>query len=153
MSTKDNQNTIKEFHRKCAVNLFNQVWDLLQKETRNTMEDDTMIHAAHASRYHWGIVGKEENLARGEWQISRVYSVLKKSEGAIYHAQRCLDICLENGIGDWDLAFAYEALARAYTITDDIEETNKYLKLANEAGEKIKDPKDKEVLIKDLKTV
>ncbi|NDI36278.1 hypothetical protein [Chengkuizengella sediminis] len=153
MSEKDQQYTMEEFHKKCAVNLFNQVWDLLQKDSRNTMEDDTMIHAAHASRYHWGIIGKEENLARGEWQISRVYSVLKKSERAIYHAQRCLDICLENQIGDWDLAFAYEALARAYKVTNDIEKTNKYLKLANEAGENIQDPRDKEVLIKDLQTV
>ncbi|MFS1512955.1 hypothetical protein VQL36_11045 [Chengkuizengella sp. SCS-71B] len=153
MSEKDNLYTLEEFHKKCAVRLFNQVWDLLEKESRTTMEDDTMIHAAHASRYHWGIIGKEENLARGEWQISRVYSVLKKSERAIYHGQRCLDICLENQIGDWDLVFAYEAIARAYKVKNDIENTKKYLKLANEAGENIKDPKDREVLIKDLKTV
>ena len=35
-----------------------------------------MIHAAHASRYHWSQVGTKANLARGEWQVSRVYTVL-----------------------------------------------------------------------------
>jgi hypothetical protein len=54
-----------------------------------------------------------ENLARGEWLCSRVYSVLGRAEAALWHAQRCLDHCEAAGIGDWDLAYAYEALARA----------------------------------------
>jgi len=41
-----------------------------------------MIHAAHASRFHWGEIGKPINLGRGEWQISRVYSVLNRPESA-----------------------------------------------------------------------
>ena len=42
-------------------------------ETRE--DDDRMLHAAHASRFHWGEAPecRPENLARGEWQISRVY--------------------------------------------------------------------------------
>jgi hypothetical protein len=35
-----------------------------------------MIHSAHASRYHWQAVGDASDKAIGEWQISRVYSVL-----------------------------------------------------------------------------
>ena len=36
-----------------------------------------MIHAAHASRFHWSRAEGAEsvNLARGEWQCSRVYAV------------------------------------------------------------------------------
>ena len=73
-----------------------------------------MIHAAHASRYHWGEAPecKPENLARGEWQVSRVYTVVGFPEAALRHARRCLDICEEHGLGDWDLAYAYEAVAR-----------------------------------------
>jgi tetratricopeptide (TPR) repeat protein len=54
------------------------------------------------------------HLARGEWLISRVYAVLQRPEPALYHARRVLDLCQDNGIGDFDLAFAYEALARAH---------------------------------------
>ena len=62
--------------KQLAKDLFNHVWTLLEKERRTTAEDDEMIHAAHASRYHWGKVGEPVNLARGEWQCSRVYAVL-----------------------------------------------------------------------------
>ena len=51
-----------------------------------------MIHAAHASRYHWGEVGDDVNLARGEWQCSRVYAVLGRGEPALWHARRCVEI-------------------------------------------------------------
>ena len=42
---------------------------------RSREDDDRMIHAAHASRFHWGEAPecKPENLARGDWQVSRVY--------------------------------------------------------------------------------
>jgi len=61
-------------HRQLGVDLFNEVWRLI--ETRE--DDERMLHAAHASRYHWGEAPecKPENLARGEWQVSRVYTVL-----------------------------------------------------------------------------
>ena len=37
-------------HRRLGVDLFNEVWRLM--ETRE--DDDRMLHAAHAMRYHWG---------------------------------------------------------------------------------------------------
>jgi DNA-binding transcriptional MerR regulator len=62
--------------RQLAVDLFNHVWSLLETPDRTPMQDDEMLHAAHASRFHWGEVGEPANLARGEWQCSRVYAVL-----------------------------------------------------------------------------
>ena len=55
------------------------------------------------------------NLARGEWQCSRVYAVLGRAEPALWHARRCveLDEAGAEGREDWDLAAAYEAMARA----------------------------------------
>lgn len=112
-----------------------------------------MVHTAHASRYHWGVVGKPVNLARGEWQISRVYSVVQRPEPALYHAKRCLKICQENKIGDFDLAFAYEALARASMIAGIRRDQTLYYKKAIEASENIKDREDRLLLLKDLRTV
>src|SRR5690606_16440823 len=103
-------------HRRLAAELFNRVWSLLEQPDRDQAADDTMLHAAHASRFHWGEVGTPVNLARGEWQISRVYAVLGRAEPALHHARRCLEICEAHGIGDFDLAFAYEALARASAV-------------------------------------
>lgn len=142
-----------EIHRKFAVDLFNLVWELLEKAERSQEENDSMLHAAHASRYHWGQVGAPVNLARGEWQISRVYSVLNRLEPALYHARRCLEICQQNDIGDFDLAYAYEALARATALAGDRTECKIYHELARKAGEMIREEDDKELFFKDLDTV
>lgn len=136
-------------HRQLGVELFNDVWTLL-KSDRTPADDDEMVHAAHASRFHWGKVGTAENLGRGEWQISRVYSVLGRAEPALYHARRYLEICEQNGIGDWDLAFAYEALARASRVAGDEEAVRGYVRKAREAGEQIAEQDDRELFESDI---
>ncbi|HEX2704942.1 MAG TPA: hypothetical protein VHM65_04225 [Candidatus Lustribacter sp.] len=108
-----------EDERRLAVALFNGVWALMDQEGRSARDEDRMVHMAHASRYHWEQVGPAAHLARGEWLCSRVYAVLRRAEPCLHHAQRALDICADEGIGDWDLAFAYEALARGHAVAGD----------------------------------
>jgi DNA-binding transcriptional MerR regulator len=143
----------KEIHRYWGRTLFNDVWRLMEKEDRTPDEDAQMIHQAHASVYHWSHVGTAANSARGEWQCSRVYCVLRRPEPALYHARRVLDICQRNGIGDWDLAFAYEALARAFSVAGDSAETQRFLEQARAAGRDIAEDDDRELLLADLETV
>ncbi len=99
-------------HRKLAVKLFNHTWDLMKKKDRTEEEDERMVHAAHASRFHWGEVGEPLNLAVGEWQIARVYSTLRRPSSALRHARRCLEIIEENGITGFHRASAYEGVAK-----------------------------------------
>ncbi len=112
-----------------------------------------MVHAAHASRFHWGKVGTPVNFARGEWQISRVYSVLKRPEPALFHARRCLDQYKEASIQDFDLAYAYEALARASAVAGRMDDSKNYIARARRAGEGIKEKEDRDLLFNDLKTI
>ena len=112
-----------------------------------------MIHMAHASRYHWGVVGGPKELAIGEWQISRVYAVLRRPEPALYHAQRALEICEASEIGDFPLAYAYEALARAFAIAGKSRLRTACLKLAKVAGAKIAEADEQSQFFKDLRTV
>ena len=139
-------------HRRLGVELFNHTWTLLVKEPRTRDEQDEMVHAAHASAYHWRRAegAGPENRARSEWQLARVYAVLGRGEPAVHHAQRCLDHCVENGIGDWDLAFAYEALARAHKAGGNEAEFRRYLDRAREAGANIACAEDREQLESDL---
>jgi DNA-binding transcriptional MerR regulator len=141
--------------RTLAAQLFNETWRLLEKENRTRDDDDRMIHTAHASRYHWGQVATATpaNLARGEWQVSRVYAVLGRSEPAIHHAQRVVDICTGNGIGNWDLAFAYEALARAYAVAGDAEAARRWTDKALAAAELITGDVDRDLVLSDLETI
>jgi DNA-binding transcriptional MerR regulator len=140
-------------HRQLAVDLFNHVWTLIERDDRTPMQDDEMLHAAHASRHHWGLVGEPANLARGEWQCSRVYAVLGRAEPSLWHARRCLALCEEHGIADWDIAFAHEAIARAHRVAGDHAAAEASLARARELGAAIVDPEDRELLESDLATL
>jgi hypothetical protein len=143
----------RQTRRRLAVDLFNHVWTLLETTERTVEQDDEMVHAAHASRFHWGEIGEPANLARGEWQCSRVYAVLGRGEPALHHARRCLEVCQKHEIGDWDLAFAYEALARASRVAGDLEGRERYAALGRKAGIQIVEAGDRELFEADMATV
>lgn len=139
--------------RALAVGLFNLVWTLLEKPNRSREQDDEMLHAAHASRYHWGEVGEAVNLARGEWQCSRVYAVLGRGEPALWHARRCIEIYEENGIGDWDIASGYEAMARASAVAGDGPAARDWKAKALAACGLISEADDRQLIEQDLATL
>jgi hypothetical protein len=140
-----------EDERTLAASLFNGTWTLLERDDRTRADDDRMLHMAHASRYHWGNVGTAANLARGEWMCSRVYTVLGRAEPAAAHARRVLQLCEENGLADFDLAFAYEALARAASVAGDTAEARRYVALAQAVP--VADAEDRDLLARDLASI
>jgi len=139
--------------RKLAADLFNHTWTLLEKPDRTPDEDDEMIHGAHASRFHWGEVGEPVHRARGEWQCARVYSVLGRGEPALWHARRCLAINEAIGSADFDLAAAYEAMARAHLASGDLEAVATWKAKATAALDGIADDDDREIIEGDLATL
>jgi hypothetical protein len=139
-----------EERRQLAADLFNHTWALLAMMARTPDQDDEMIHAAHASRYHWGEVGSPANRARGEWQCSRVYAVLGRAEPALHHARRCLAICEEHDLRDWDLAAAWEAVARATRVAGDDAGYREAMARGRAALEGIADPEDRRLIEADL---
>jgi hypothetical protein len=142
--------------RQLGVDLYNDSWRLLEKE-RTPEEDDELLHQAHASAYHWLKAPECEpkNRARSEWLCSRVYSVLGRAEPALHHAERSLAICEEHAgnVEDWDLAFAYEALARASRVAGNDQHAQRYEQQGLELAEQISDPEDKEIVLRDYATL
>jgi hypothetical protein len=137
--------------RRLAASLFNGTWELLERPDRSPAEDDRMVHMAHASRFHWEDVGTPANIARGEWQCSRVYAVLGRAEPALHHAQRVLTVCQDNGIGDFDLGYAYEALARAHAVAGNVAAAREWAGRAREVV--VAEEDDRELLIADIDTI
>lgn len=140
----------QECHKKFAVDLNNLVWNLLGKKHRTVEDDEKMIHAAHASLFHWGVVGTAINLQRGQWLVSHVYAVLKRPEPAIHHARKCIELTEKNNFVDFDLAYAYEAMARAYAASGEKPECEKYVQLAEQAGQKIEEREDRDLFFSDF---
>jgi len=153
MAPKTDTGLDAEQNRAAGIALFNYVWTLLENEGRTEDQDVEMVHAAHASAYHWMQVGTAANRVRSEWQCSRVYSVLGRGEPALWHARKGPVICEREGIGDWDLGFVYEALARAHAVAGDMQESARWLEQARNAATDIAEDGDRELLLADLETV
>lgn len=81
-----------------------------------------------------------------------MYTVLNRPQSAFWHAKGCLEICKDN-VRDWDIAFAYEAMARACAVAGQKAECKNYLELANKAAEQIKEKGDGDHLLSELKTI
>jgi hypothetical protein len=144
------QSAFHDFQIEQAKACFNLVWEYIDKEDRTEDDNLNMIHAAHASRFLWGKVGEPINFERGEWQVSKVYAILGMGNQALMHARACQNICELYNIKDWDLVFAYMALAEAHKILGNHAEYDTFKKHATERVASIKDPGDKAYTIEEL---
>ncbi|MDH3675571.1 MAG: hypothetical protein OES12_08760 [Anaerolineae bacterium] len=149
----EKQFTIGEAHKEFAKTTNGRIWELLAKENRTQLEDDELLYAAFASCYHWLKVGTGVHQQRGEYLISKVYVSLAVPQQALTHAKKCWELAEQHGdeMKDFDIAFAYECLARAYAMNGDVETGLRYYALAREAGEKIRDAADRGIFEKDLR--
>ena len=136
--------------RQLGVTLFNEAWRLMESRE----DDDRLLEVAYASAYHWSEAPEciPANRARSHWQISRVYVVLGRPEPALWHAHRCLQLCEEHGIGDFDIAYAYEGLARACVLAGE-PSAAAWREKARAAGDAIADSEDREHFGEDFATL
>jgi hypothetical protein len=138
--------TLSEAHHHFAVDFHGKTWDLLDKKNRTQDENERMLDYAHASLAHWRTAGAEIHHQRGEWLVTRVYTVLGDKTNAMQHALRCLELfeTKQNMMADFDAAFTYEAVARACALAGDKEKAQEYIAKARTAGQSIADDKDRE---------
>jgi cation transport regulator ChaB len=153
-------NDVIQAHKRFAVELFNHTWELYDKKERSRSDDEEMLNSAHASAYHWSqlkdVIGEErykQSFPRAEYLISRVNWALGNAEASLRHAERSLEYCEEYGIADFDLAFAYEALARAHSLTGNQKERDRYVELAKKASDDIKKKEEKDAFLSELASV
>lgn len=100
-----------KLHRRWAVDLYNQCWDLINAPA-SPERDEALERAAFASLFHWSKVGNRENLAIGEWMVAFAYLHIGRAEGAHVHAEKAVAI----SEAPFFLATAYAALARALAL-------------------------------------
>ena len=115
ISEEHGSQTDKEFHRKVAAECFNRTWDYLQQKNRSLDDDQMMLNLAHASRYHWSLIGKPWNFTTGDWQISRVYATLNQPDLALSFAKKALETSQKHNLSE-RLISAYEGMARAHAV-------------------------------------
>ena len=138
------------WHRKEGIACNNGVYALLDQADRTPDDDARMVHMAHATVQHWAQAtgSGPANLARGEYLCSHVYAYLGRAEPARYHAARCMTLCEENGLDDFDRAYAHEAMARALAAAGNLDEARRHVDAARAVP--IADHEDRAICEADL---
>ena len=149
---KEKKYTLAEAHRHFAQSTNGRVWELLQKPSRTQMEADEMLHAAHACAYHWMFAGTAVHRQRGEWLIGHVHVALGHGNEALRHAQRCFELTESNRhlMQDFDIAYAFEGMARAQALLGDHKMAEEFLTLAEQAGNAIANEEDRSIFMSDF---
>ncbi len=139
-----------EWHRAQGVEANNSTWELLDGRSHSPSEADDLLARAYASTYHWArAAGRQPaNAARGSWLVSRAHAVLGHGELALHHADQCAATCAAAGLDDFDLAYAYEARARALACLGRLDEARIERKAARAVD--IADAEDRSIVETDL---
>lgn len=142
----------RKVHERLAKQIYGEVWALLDKPDRTEEEDERMVLAAHASTYHWLHAGGNVHRQRGEWMLAHVHTVLGRDGPARHHARRCLALteAFAGEMKDFDVAYAYEAVARAAALTEDGDRARHYRRLAEGQGARIADEEDRTIFLADF---
>src|SRR5262249_14989841 len=101
------------WHRFFAVEGNNRAWDLAV-EKRDPAGDQELLNAAHASAWHWQVVGTELNHMRAKLLLAEVHALLGHGETALAYAEEMRSYFLgKQDPPDWELAFTHAVYAHA----------------------------------------
>ncbi len=137
-------------HREWGRRSNQRVWELLGDGKPAADTIDELIHAVHASQWHWSHGGGSLEAQRGEWMLSHVYAVLGNGPAALRHARRCHEVTEAEGYDGFDRAYAFEALARAYAVSGDNAAAYEWRDRATAAGKLIAGDEDRKIFEADL---
>jgi uncharacterized protein YndB with AHSA1/START domain len=104
-----------DWHRAQGIEANNSLWELFDKADRTDANVEEMLRRAYAAAYHWQRAGGAgpQNEARADYMIAKALLFSGQPEAALRSADRCLAVCRDHGLTDFDLAYAHEARARA----------------------------------------
>jgi hypothetical protein len=86
------------------------------------------------------------------WMIASVYAELNEAELALDYATKCMDITKNGKMPAIEMAYAFEALARANAINDEFDVAERYYKFAKHSSSEIKSSSDRKKFIARLET-
>ena len=101
------------WHRHFAMEGNNRAWQL-SVEPRDPPKDRDMLSAAHASAWHWEVVGTDLNRMRAKMLLAEVHALLGHGATALAYAQEMREYFLSKGdTPDWEVAFTHTVYAHA----------------------------------------
>jgi len=130
-----------------AIECNNQAWDLLEKTDRTPAEDIGMVHAAHASCFHWMQVGATLNKVRALCLIANAHAAAGDAQAAVHFSNVVMELAEAHRaeLEDWDWAFLFDAAARAQAVSGNLPSAGLWREKARAAGGSIAEDASREV--------
>ena len=141
------------WHRQVAVDTFNAAWELIDLSVRTPAQDRELLGLAFTSRFHWGVVGGDEEHMVGDWMIAHVASLQGFGDLAHRYASTALDTARANGWDDWRLASMLEGMARASAALGDGPARDRYAAEARRVLATLDDSNDRELIASQLASI
>ena len=145
MDDKPTADEIARWDRWFAIEMNGRAWTLVEKAVRSPLEDEEMLHAAHAAALHWSRVGSESNRARADMLLGQVHALLGNGSLAMHYARRSHDFTASRESPDWELAFVHAVLANAARAAQDAPLYAEEYRIAKKLGGAIADSEDREI--------
>ena len=152
---KASKELVKDGHRYFGEMCLMQAWGLAQKADRSDAEQQHMLHAAHAARFHWTMLGDRPGLARADHVLSFIFSALGETENARTHAESCFAFVQEGGKGFTPTheAWAHECMARTCNERGQLDKRDEHLEAAQDAAIRIGVAADMKAVFKALSQI
>ena len=115
MAERPSSEDISKWQQWFAVACNNRAWELVERSHRTPTEVHEMLHAAHASAWHWARVGTPLNEARANMLLGMAHGLVGDGALALRYAMSSFNYFSEHEAPDWEQAFAHAALAAAAT--------------------------------------
>ncbi|QDU62334.1 hypothetical protein Pan216_32010 [Planctomycetes bacterium Pan216] len=145
MTNAGDQPEVDKYHRTFAATCNNLAWTLSSKK-RTRAEDAEMLNAAHASAYHWHLIGDDINRMRATMLLAEVHAALGMGPTALAYANEMRDYFLGHETPDWELAFTHAVHAHAAHAAGEKQAYAESYQKAKKAIDAISDPNDREIV-------
>ena len=111
MSEKPSAEDVALWQRRLASQANNRAWSLAEQGSRSPLEDEEMLHAAHAAMYFWNIVGTAGNKAHAAQLLAHVCATLKLPEQASHYLAQSQPVMMSASADAWERALAHAVTA------------------------------------------
>jgi len=153
VSERPSADDIATWQKRFAVVCNNRAWQLVENAERTPSDMHEMLHAAHASAWHWARVGTALNKARANLLLGMAHALASDGPLALRYAMSAFNYFNEHEAPDWEQAFTHAALAAAAKAAGNPGLHREHYAEAQRLGEAIVAPEDRAVFLRSFSQV
>jgi hypothetical protein len=134
------------WRRRLAGQANNRAWDLCEASRRTAVEDDELLHAAHAAMHLWSLVGTLRQRAHAALLLAHAHALLGLGSSAaryLSEAQAGFDPRGTEPLAPWESALLAAIEANVAAATGDSTTHARQLALAEQQVAALPDPAER----------